>query len=453
MKKYLILFYAVICYVFGIVSIGCYALFLANIKFLPIIGDVSSLSLGNAILVNVVLILFFALQHSIMARNSFKKRARFIMSKAIERSTFILMSGITLFILMLNWQKLPIVLFDFSGTTTGNILTGIYYFGWLFMILSTFQIDHFHFFGLKQAWLKYLNKNESKDVFKVPLFYQLVRHPIYLATIIFHWFTPVMTADRLILATGITIYIYIGILFEEEDLVDKFGRKYLDYSKDVPQLLPKKLKKLVVPAASLVLLFFITTSNKNKDTTASLDLNTGFTPSEVTLKEVKGKYLKELVDEQLVFVDSSGEKWIAPKGTLTDGASVPRLALWMTDGRFSEEFLKAAVIHDAYCQTENIERCPDQYRKKPWELVHRMFYEACLAGGTSESKAEIMFAAVWLAGPRWDDPMRNLDHIPEDILVQEFETCKKWIEKKNPSVDEIEAWMNKRELVLLAYEP
>jgi len=144
------------------------------------------------------------------------------------------------------------------------------------------------------------------------------------------------------------------------------------------------------------------------------------------------------------------EEWIAPKGTLTDGASVPRLALWVTDGRFDPGFLKAAVIHDAYCQADNKDRCPEQYQQRPWKQVHRMFYEACLAGGTSPSTARIMFAAVWLAGPRWNDPERNLDGVPDEVILAEFEACKKWIEKKDPTVDEIEEWMDKREEKLLA---
>lgn len=181
--------------------------------------------------------------------------------------------------------------------------------------------------------------------------------------------------------------------------------------------------------------------------------SSGFFPEEITLKEKSQSNLKELMDDQLVFVDSAGVEWIAPKGTLTDGASVPRLALWVTDGRFDPGFLKAAVIHDAYCQADNKDRCPEQYQQRPWKQVHRMFYEACLAGGTSPSTARIMFAAVWLAGPRWNDPERNLDGIPDEVILAEFEACKKWIEKKDPTVDEIEEWMDKREKKLLASQP
>lgn len=171
----------------------------------------------------------------------------------------------------------------------------------------------------------------------------------------------------------------------------------------------------------------------------------GFTPELITLKEVPGSDLKELDDEKLVFVDAAGVEWLAPKGTLTDGISVPRLLLWLTDGRFAKESLKAAVVHDAHSQSDNETRTPDQYRTKPWKAVHRMFYEACIAGGTSPLRAKILFAGVWLGGPRWDDPDRNLDQISDDALRTEFEACEVWIGANDPTIEEIETWMDKRE--------
>lgn len=175
----------------------------------------------------------------------------------------------------------------------------------------------------------------------------------------------------------------------------------------------------------------------------------GFTPELITLKEVADSDLKELADEKLVFVDAAGGEWLAPKGTLTDGISVPRLALWLTDGRFAKESLKAAVVHDAHCQSENETRTPDQYRTKPWKTVHRMFYEACIAGGTFPLKAKILFAGVWLGGPRWNDPDRMLDQISDDALKTEFDACEVWIDANDPTIEEIETWMDEREHGLL----
>jgi len=205
-----------------------------------------------------------------------------------------------------------------------------------------------------------------------------------------------------------------------------------------------------IPALSslLTILLFLTLMGCSRGD--AFPARSGFHPQAITLKEVADFDLKELIDEELVFIDSAGVEWMAPRGTLTDGASVPRLALWVTDGRFDSRFLKAAVIHDAYCQTDNAERCPGQYQTRPWKAVHRMFYEACLAGGTSPAKARIMFAAVWLGGPRWNDPDHSLERVPDDALRTEFAACEKWIEKEDPTIAEIETWMEKRETALLA---
>ncbi len=147
--------------------------------------------------------------------------------------------------------------------------------------------------------------------------------------------------------------------------------------------------------------------------------------------------------EDLHLIDSEGKRWTAPIGTVTDGASIPQAFLSLTGSPFSSKFLDAAVIHDAFCGHEN-EGKPS-YHKEPWHKVHRMFYEASLACGSSELKAKLMYAAVFLGGPRWDDPERSLDGVPADVLKKELKLCRTWIEAKNPSIDRIEQWMWERE--------
>jgi hypothetical protein len=170
-----------------------------------------------------------------------------------------------------------------------------------------------------------------------------------------------------------------------------------------------------------------------------------FEPTAIAMKEVPENSAKELLDESLTFVDSRGVRWTAPKGTWTDGASVPRLLLPITDDRFAAVFLKAAVVHDAYCQDFNEGRCPAQFRKKPWKDVHNMFYEACLAGGTDPLTAKLMFAGVWLSGPRWDDPASPLQQVPDETVTIAFSGCKDWIEKNDPKIEEIVADVHERE--------
>lgn len=157
----------------------------------------------------------------------------------------------------------------------------------------------------------------------------------------------------------------------------------------------------------------------------------------------------ELQDQKLTFLDSRQVKWVAPKGTLTDGASIPGLLVPITGDRFSSEYLKAAVVHDAYCQEENKTRTPDQYRKRTWKEVHRMFYEGILAGCTNEVLAKTMYAGILLAGPRWNDPDRENQGMSEENLTRGFIGAKQWIEKnKNATVEQMEADVERRERVL-----
>jgi len=169
-----------------------------------------------------------------------------------------------------------------------------------------------------------------------------------------------------------------------------------------------------------------------------------FTPSEITLKESPGSTFKELVGAALEFVDSDGLQWIAPVGTLTDGASVPRLALGVTDGRFENMFLKAAVVHDAYCQDINKDRSPG-FQSRPWQQVHRMFYDACLAGGTPKLRASLMYSAVYWFGPRWADPGAEQQQVATDVARIGFAASKQWIEAEEPDIPEIESDAQQRE--------
>lgn len=208
------------------------------------------------------------------------------------------------------------------------------------------------------------------------------------------------------------------------------------------------MKNLVISVVVMTLAVSTIAGCGDSDPKPTPKGDAGFTPTEATIKEVSDSNLKELV-VKLTFVDAAGVEWVAPKGALTDGASVPRVALSLIGGRFEREFLRAAIVHDAYSQSFNKTRCPDQYRTKPWQVVHRMFHEACLASGTSPTKARIMYAAVLLGGPRWDDPGRNLDQVSKDALKTEFEHCKKWIEETDPTIKDIEVRIKECERKLL----
>lgn len=146
---------------------------------------------------------------------------------------------------------------------------------------------------------------------------------------------------------------------------------------------------------------------------------------------------------QLAFVDAAARVWTAPARTLTDGATIPRLFIPLIGDRQAREYVLAAALHDAYCGIGN--DTLGTFQTRPWPEVHRMFYEALLVGGTPPHTARIMFAAVYLGGPRWDDPDRSLDHVSDAALLREMEWCLYWIDTAEPPADEIERWMKQRE--------
>ncbi len=148
------------------------------------------------------------------------------------------------------------------------------------------------------------------------------------------------------------------------------------------------------------------------------------------------------------FTDANGLRWTAPEQTLTDGATIPPLFTPVMGDRQRREYLIAAALHDAYCGVGN-EDLPT-YQTRPWEAVHRMFFEALVADGTPERTAKIMFAAVYLGGPRWDDPERSLEGVSAADLLRELDWCVEWIEKTDPDADEIVSWMREREIALKA---
>ncbi|MFW2543296.1 DUF1353 domain-containing protein [Primorskyibacter sp. 2E107] len=150
------------------------------------------------------------------------------------------------------------------------------------------------------------------------------------------------------------------------------------------------------------------------------------------------------------FIDGFGQTWTAPPKTLTDGASIPILFEPLMGDRQSREYLEAAALHDAYCGVGN--ETLETYQTKRWEEVHRMFYEALLVAGTPPIRAKMMFAAVYLGGPRWDDPERSLDDVDPEAMKREAKWCFKWIEDTDPTAEEIIAWMTRREAALKAGE-
>lgn len=199
----------------------------------------SELGLGAAVAVNIGLIALFGVQHSVMARQGFKAAWTRIVPKPVERSIYVLMTSLALILLFAFWQPIPVVVWQVENPIAASLLLALFMLGWIIVLVSTFLINHFELFGLQQVWLNLKGAAESAPVFRQPLFYRLVRHPIYTGFFIAFWATPRMTVGHALLAAGMSVYMLIAIRYEERDLVGLFGRDYEDYRGRVGMLTPR----------------------------------------------------------------------------------------------------------------------------------------------------------------------------------------------------------------------
>ncbi|HET6721100.1 MAG TPA: NnrU family protein [Chitinophagaceae bacterium] len=238
MKKILVLLYGVISYLlfFGtfLYAFG----FVGNLFVPKSIDGAPQVPLAQAILINALLLSVFALQHSIMARPAFKNWWTKIIPEPAERSTYVLLSSLCLILLVWQWQPMGGFIWRVEEPTAKTILTVLFITGWLIVLLSTFMINHFDLFGLRQVWFYFLGKKYEPLRFRIPFFYKYVRHPLYLGWLIAFWATPVMSAAHLLFAALTTGYILTAIKFEEKDLVTHFGDKYSNYKRLVPKIIP-----------------------------------------------------------------------------------------------------------------------------------------------------------------------------------------------------------------------
>ncbi|HEY6408519.1 MAG TPA: hypothetical protein VIY29_13720 [Ktedonobacteraceae bacterium] len=192
----------------------------------------------HALLIDALLLALFAIQHSVMARPAFKRWWTTIIPRSIERSTFVLFASLLLLLLYRQWLPMPTVIWDAQHTAVGMLLQGLYFVGWLIVFLSTFLINHFDLFGLRQVYVNWRGSQYTSPDFKIPALYKLVRHPLMLGFLIAFWATPRMTVGHLIFSLATTGYILVGIHLEEGDLLAVYGETYRHYQQRVSMLLP-----------------------------------------------------------------------------------------------------------------------------------------------------------------------------------------------------------------------
>jgi protein-S-isoprenylcysteine O-methyltransferase Ste14 len=193
---------------------------------------------AEAIIINLLLMALFAVQHSVMARRQFKAWWTQYVPKPVERSTYVLFASLSLLLLFWQWRPLPTVVWDVANPDLAVTIVTLSLVGWVLVFTSTFIINHFELFGLHQVTNHLVGKEASPPRFKTPLLYKFVRHPIYLGFIIAFWAAPVMTAGHLLFAAVTTLYIFVGIALEEHDLIDLFGDEYRQYKQRVSMLIP-----------------------------------------------------------------------------------------------------------------------------------------------------------------------------------------------------------------------
>lgn len=228
-------------------GLACYAAFSGT--FLYAIGFVDGLLVPKhidsppagpvflALLIDLALLGVFAVQHSVMARPVFKAWWTRFVPKPVERSTYVLFASLALALVCWQWRAIPGEVWSVQGATA-DVVWGLNLLGWTTVAVSTFLLNHFDLFGLRQVWAYATGKAEPEQHFRTPFLYRVVRHPLYLGFLMAFWAAPTMSVGHLLFAVGCTGYVLLAIFFEERDLVNAFGETYRGYQKRVSMLLP-----------------------------------------------------------------------------------------------------------------------------------------------------------------------------------------------------------------------
>jgi protein-S-isoprenylcysteine O-methyltransferase Ste14 len=244
MRRWIFFLYGVACHLLFLATFAYLAGFVGNFVVVKSIDSTVAGPIGTAILINVLLLLLFALQHSVMARPEFKRIWTRIIPEPIERSTYVLLSCVVTFFMMWQWRGIDQVVWDAQHPIARGLLWGLFATGWLLVPLATLLINHFDLFGTRQVWLYLRGKAYSALPFRVPSLYKHVRHPLYVGWAIAFWATPTMTAGHLLFAAVLTGYMGLAAVLEERDLIAHFGRQYEEYRRVVPMFIP--LRKAAV---------------------------------------------------------------------------------------------------------------------------------------------------------------------------------------------------------------
>lgn len=238
MNKFIAFFYGLLAYLvfFGsfLYAIG----FVTGIMVPKTLDSGPYSPIGEALIIDLLLLGLFALQHSLMARQEFKKWWTKFVPEAVERSTYVLFASLLLVLIFWQWRAIPGVVWQVTNQVVGQAFVVLSLVGWSIVLLGTFMINHFELFGLHQITNNLTGRSMPTPQFRTPFFYKVVRHPIYVGFLIAFWATPIMTVGHLLFSVMTTGYIVIGTLLEERDLIAMFGEDYRRYRERVAMLIP-----------------------------------------------------------------------------------------------------------------------------------------------------------------------------------------------------------------------
>jgi protein-S-isoprenylcysteine O-methyltransferase Ste14 len=240
-------------YIAGVYGVICYAVFLGTFLYaVGFIGDLivpkaidsaPTIALPTSFIIDVALLGLFAVQHSVMARPGFKAVWTKIVPTPLERSTYVLLASLVLMLLFWKWQAIPEIVWSASSPILTDVLLVLFAIGWVIVLLSTFMINHFDLFGLRQTYLRMRGIDYAPLTFTQQAFYKFVRHPIMLGFIIAFWATPHMSVGHLVFSIATTAYIFVGIFLEERDLMKYHSAEYGAYRARVPMLFPNAFRR------------------------------------------------------------------------------------------------------------------------------------------------------------------------------------------------------------------
>jgi len=232
------LIYGVTVYVLFVLTCLYCICFVGNVIVPKTIDSGPVISFSKSLVINIILLVLWGTQHSLMARQWFKDWWTKFIKPPIERSTYVLIATLLLILLFYRWRPMPQVVWNMENPLGALALSSLYYIGWLSMFYSTFLIDHFDLFGLRQVYLYFRGKEYTPIIFKTPALHKVVRHPIMFSLFVVFWATPMMTIGRLVFAVVLTIYTITGTLLEERDLIKMYGETYLSYKQKISMFFP-----------------------------------------------------------------------------------------------------------------------------------------------------------------------------------------------------------------------